>query len=134
MPLRAELTADTELLETVCNESPSQREHWIGKASDDLKSQVQVAPAVLEKYAGTYQELDLWGPGPHPRMITITVSDGALFAELKGRGKTQLVAQSETRFSGFFGLGITFVLDSQGTLTHLLEMHVSGNYRFSRTP
>jgi len=134
VPLRAELTADTELLETVCNESPSQREHWIGKASDDLKSQVHVAPDVLEKYVGTYEELDLWGPGPHPRVINITVADGALFAELKGRGKTQLVAQSETRFSGFFGLGITFVRDGQGKLTHLLEMHVSGNYRFSRTP
>ena len=66
VPLRAELTADTELLETVCNESPSQREHWIGKASDDLKLQVHVAPDVLEKYVGTYEELDLWGPGPHP--------------------------------------------------------------------
>jgi hypothetical protein len=130
--LRAELTADTELLESVCNEGPSQREHWVGKASDDLKSQVQVAPDVLAKYVGSYQELDLWGPGPHPRVIHITASDGALFAELNGR-KAQLVAQSDTRFSGFFGLGITFVMDSQGVLTHLLEMHVSGNYRFSRT-
>jgi hypothetical protein len=132
VPLRAELTPDTELLETVCNESPSQREHWIGKASDDLKSQVHVAPDVLAKYVGTYQELDNWGPGPHPRIIHISVSDGTLVAELEGRGKAQLLAQSETRFSGFFGLGISFVLDSQGVLTHLLEMHVSGNYRFSR--
>ena len=65
----------------------------------------KVAPDVLEKYAGTYQELDLWGPGPHPRMITITVSDGALFAELKGRGKTQLVAQSETQVLRIFWTG-----------------------------
>jgi len=64
VPLKAELTPDTELLESVCNEGPSQREHWIGKASDDLKSSVQVAPALLAKYAGTYQELDNWGPGP----------------------------------------------------------------------
>ena len=130
--LRAELTADTELLEYVCNESPSQREHYVGKASDDQKSKVQVAPNVLAKYVGTYQELDLWGPGPHPRVINVTVSDGELFAELNGR-KAQLVAQSETRFSGFFGWGISFVMDSQGALTHLLEMHVSGNYRYSRT-
>jgi hypothetical protein len=131
--LRAELTPDTELLESVCNESPSQREHWIGKASDDLKSAVRVASDVLAKYVGTYQELDNWGPGPHPRIINITVSDGALFAELKGRGTAQLIAQSETLFSGFFGLGISFVLDERGVPLHLLEMHVSGGYRFTRT-
>ncbi len=131
--LRAELRADTELLESVCNESPSQREHWVVKASDDQKSAVRVAPDVLSRYVGTYQELDLWGPGPHPRMISVTVSDGALYAEIRGRGKARLVAQSETRFSGFFGLGISFVVDSRGVPTHLLEMHVSGNYRFVPT-
>jgi hypothetical protein len=131
--LRAELTPDTELLESVCNEGPSQREHWVGKASDAQKSAVRVAPDVLAKYVGTYQELDLWGPGPHPRMISVTVSDGALFAELNGRGKARLVGLSETTFSGFFGLGISFVVEGQGVPAHLLEMHVSGNYRFVRT-
>ena len=81
---------------------------------------------------GTYQELDYWGNGLHPRMIEITVSDGALFAELKGRAKVQLVAQSETTFSGFNGLGIKFVRDDQGVVTHLLEMHISDDYRFRR--
>ena len=131
--LSAELAADTELLEAVCNESTAGLEHWVGKVSDDKKSGVNVAPAILAKYAGTYEELDLWGVGPHPRIIEITASDGALFAELKGRGKAQLVAQSETKFSGFFGLGIEFAGDGEGGVpTHLLEMHVSGNYRFQR--
>jgi hypothetical protein len=132
--LEAQLAADTELLEYVCNESSGGREHWVGKASDSKKQEVKVAADVLAKYAGTYEELDLWGQGPHPRIIEITVSNGALFAELKGRGKTQLVAQSDTNFSGFFGLGIDFVRDAQGVTTHLLEMHVSGNYRFRRKP
>lgn len=130
--LKAELTADTELLEAVCNESHASLEHWVGKASDDKKAEVKVAPEILAKYAGTYLERDLWGPGPHPRMIEITVSDQTLFAELSGRGKVQLAAQSETAFSGFFGWGITFVTDSQGVATDLLEMHVSGDYRFAR--
>ena len=130
--LGAELAADTELLESVCNESNAGREHWVGKASDAKKSEVQVAPEILAKYAGTYEELDFWGQGHHPRMIEITVSDGALFAELKGRGKVQLVAQSDINFQGFFGLGIQFIADGQGVPTHLLEMHVSGNYRFQR--
>jgi hypothetical protein len=130
--LRAQLAPDTELLEYVCNESSGGREHWVGKASDDKKTEVKVAPEILAKYTGTYEELDNWGQGPHPRIIEITVSDGALFAELKGRGKVQLVAQSETTFSGFFGLGIDFLTDARGVPTHLAEMHVSGNYRFQR--
>ena len=130
--LSAVLAADTELLEAVCNESSGGREHWVGKASDDKKTEVKVAPDILAKYAGTYEELDNWGQGPHPRIIEITISDGALFAELKGRGKAQLVPQSDTNFSGFFGLGIGFVRDGQGMPTHLVEMHVSGNYRFQR--
>jgi hypothetical protein len=130
--LRAVLAADTELLEAVCNESSGGREHWVGKASDEKKSEVKVAAEILAKYAGTYEEVDFWGQGPHPRIIEITASDGALFAELKERGKVQLVAQSESTFSGFFGLGIRFLRDGQGGVTHLAEMHVSGDYRFRR--
>jgi hypothetical protein len=130
--LRADYVPDTELMEAVCNESTAGHEHWVGKASDEKVTEVKLAPQILAKYAGTYREQDLWGVGPHPRIIEITVSDGGLTAELKGRGKTQLTAQSETRFAGFFGLGINFVTDGQGVPTHLLEMHVSGNYRFQR--
>lgn len=129
--LTAELRPDTELLESVCNESTSHVE-WVGKASDGKKSEVKVSPAILSKYAGTYLERDNWGQGPHPRIIQITVSDQALFAELSDRGKVQLTAQSDTTFSGFFGWGIKFVTDSQGVPTHLLEMHISGDYRFTR--
>jgi hypothetical protein len=130
--LHADLMPDTEMMEAVCNESTGGREHWVGKASDEKKNEVKVAPETLAKYAGTYQEQDLWGQGPHPRIIEITVSGGELVAELKGRGKTQLVANSGTLFSGFFGWGIEFVTDSQGVPTHLLEIHVSGDYRFQR--
>lgn len=131
--LSAELVADTDLLESVCNESHTSLEHWVGKASDEKKSEVKVAPAILAKYAGTYEELDFWGNRPHPAIIEITVSDGALFAELKGREKVRLVTQSETNFSGFYGLGIQFVTDARGAVTHLLERRISRDYRFRRT-
>lgn len=131
--LTAELVPDTGLLESVCNEGAHKSlENWVGKASDEKKSEVKVAPDILAKYAGTYVEQDLWGPGPHPRIIEITVSDQALVAELSDRGKVRLAAQTEATFTGFFGWGIRFVTDSQGVTTHLLEMHVSGNYRFAR--
>ncbi len=131
--LRAELMADTDLLESVCNESHHSLEHWVGTTSDGKKSEVKVAPEILAKYAGIYEEQDFWGNRPHPAIIEVTVSDGALFAELKGREKVQLVAQSETTFSGFYGLGIKFVMDGQGAVTHLLEMRISRDYRFRRT-
>jgi hypothetical protein len=130
--LNAALAADTEMLEAVCNESIAGREHWVGKASDEKKTEAKVAPEVLAKYAGAYQEQDFWGQGPHPRMIEITVAEGHLFAELKGKGKTQLVAQSDTHFSGFFNWQIDFVTDSQGVPAYLNEVHVSGNYRYRR--
>jgi len=130
--LNAVLAADTDLLEDVCNEDTSRRIHYIGKASDDKKIAAKIAPEVLAKYAGTYEEKDFWGNMPHPRIIEITASGDTLYAELKGRGKTPLTAQSETNFLGFFGLGIEFVRDAQGVPTHLNEMHVSGNYRFMR--
>src|SRR4029453_2541835 len=123
----------TELLEYVCNESNRSLEHWVGRASDEKNSEVKVASELLAKYAGTYEELDLWGNRPHPAIIEITVSNGALFAELKGREKVQLVAQSETNFSGFYGLGISFVRDDQGVVTYLLERRISRDYRFRRT-
>src|SRR6266516_1074502 len=131
--LRAELMADTDLLESVCNESHHSLEHWVGTTSDGKKSEVKVAPEILAKYAGIYEEQDFWGNRPHPAIIEVTVSNGALFAELKGREKVQLVAQSETTFSGFYGLGIKFVMDGQGAVTHLLEMRISRDYRFRRT-
>ncbi len=135
--VQAQLAADTELIEYVCNENPKtltgREQHWVGKASDDKKSEVKVAPEILAKYAGTYHELDIWNGGPIPRTIEITTSDGALFAELNGSGRVQLAAQSPTTFTGFFGLGIRFLVDGQGVVTHLAEMHVSGDYRFIRS-
>ena len=60
--VRAELAADTELLEWVCNEkSGGALEHWVGTASDEKKSAVNVAAAILTKYAGTYvEQAPLW--------------------------------------------------------------------------
>ena len=130
--LNADLTPDTELLEAVCNESKTSLDHWVGKGSDESNAAVSVAPEILAKYAGTYEEQDFWANRPHPAIIEVTVSNGAVFAELKGGQKVQLVAQSETTFSGFNGLGIKFVTDGRGMVTHLLEMHVSGDYRFRR--
>jgi len=135
MPVAAEVRPDTELLESVCNENAEKSlEHWTGKASDDKDSGVKVPPQVLASYAGTYVEKDQWGPPPHPRTIQVTVSDGKLFAELSNRWKVELYPQTQTRFAGFYEWSITFLPNSQGVTPDLLEMHISGNYRYSKKP
>jgi hypothetical protein len=129
--VRAELAADTELLEYVCNEKAGSLDHWVGKASDDAKSEVKVAPEILARYVGKYVEQPkLWRVVP--RVVEITFTDGVLFGNLDGRGKERQFASSETAFSGFSGLVIEFVRNSQGEVTDLLVKHVSGDYRFAR--
>jgi hypothetical protein len=129
--VRAELAADTELLEFVCNERSGEREHWIGTAADETKPAAKVAPEILAKYVGTYVEQPkLWRVVP--RVVEITLSDGVLFGEMDGRGKERQFARSETNFSGFGGLSIKFLKNSQGTVTDLYVQHVSGDYRFAK--
>ena len=132
LSMGAKLAADTEIIEYVCNENAqSALNHWVGKASDAEKAEIKVAPEILAKYAGNYKTLDVWNNEPEPRFIEITVSNGSLYGELKGRGKVRLLAQTESMFTGFYGLGIRFLLDGKGAVTHLSEMHVSGDYRFT---
>jgi hypothetical protein len=129
--VRAELAPDTELIEYVCNESKSDLNRLVGKASDEAKTEVRVDPGILAKYAGTYVEQPpLWRIVP--RVVEITFSDGALFGNLDGRGMERQYANSETGFSGFAGLGLEFVRNSRGVVTDLLIKHVSGDYRFAR--
>jgi hypothetical protein len=68
-----------------------------------------------------------------PRVLEISVSGGVLLADMDGRGKTPLTAQSETSFSGLYGLGVQFTKpESGGPVTQLFVKHVSGDYRFTR--
>jgi hypothetical protein len=131
LKMSAKLAADTEIIEYVCAEAASKAlQHWAGKASDDEKAEIKVAPEILAKYVGTYKTLDVWNGEAEPRFIEITVSGGKLYGQLRGREKVRLLAQTETRFSGFYGLGVRFLLDEKGNVTHLAEQHVSGDYRF----
>jgi len=130
--VRAELAADTEMLEWVCNESgKSGLDHWVGKASDEKKREVKIAPEILAKYAGTYVEQPpLWRRAP--RVLEITVSGDTLYGELDGRGRSPLTAQSETGFTGLYGLGVVFRKDDTTGQMQPYVQHVSGDYPFAR--
>jgi hypothetical protein len=128
--VRAELAADTELLEWVCNEKGGGLEHWVGKASDEKRSAVKVAAAILTKYAGTYvEQAPLWSRTQVARVVQVSVSGDTLFADMDGRGKVALIASSPKEFTGLYGLGVEFIQDGAGGL---FVKHVSGNYRFAR--
>jgi hypothetical protein len=126
--VRAELAADTEMIEWVCTESDQHVDRWVGRASDERKGEVQVAPGILAKYVGTYEEQSpFWRA--IPRVVEITLANGRLLADMDGRGKVPLIGSSETEFSGLYGLGVEFI---QGGAGGLFVKHVSGNYRFAR--
>ena len=122
---------DTELIEQVCAENNKGVGHWVGKASDDQKAEVKVAPETLAKYTGTYVEQPKFWRS-EPRSIEITFSGGALYGNIGGRGPVRLYALSQTDFSGL-QWGIEFIKDGQGVTTGLYTKHVSGLYKFART-
>ncbi len=128
VPLRAHLAADTEMLESICNETPdSGQQHWVGKVSDAEKSRVQVDPKILAKYVGVYQGRYIGGL----RAAEVTFSGGTLFIALNGGPRQPLVPQSEISFSGT-GLTYKVIRDDQGIATHLIEGHISGDYDYQR--
>jgi hypothetical protein len=51
-----------------------------------------------------------------------------LFVAVNGGPKQPVIAQSETNFSGT-GLTYEFIRDNQGMATHVVEGHVSGDYK-----
>jgi hypothetical protein len=128
VPVRAQLAADTELLETVCNEnSDSGQEHWVGKLSDDEKSAVKIAPEIMAKYVGVYK-------GPYfngLRTIEVSFSGGALSISVNGGPKQPILPQSETDFSGT-GLTYRFIRDDHGIVTAVIEGHVAGDFKYER--
>ena len=66
-----------------------------------------------------------------PSVVEITVSGDTLFADMDGRGKVPLTGESETGFTGLYGLGVEFRKDD-GSGQMLYVKHVSGDYRFIR--
>lgn len=126
--LKAQLAADTELLESVCNEqSDSGQQHWVGKASDIERLKVNVPVEVLAKFTGVYKGTYLRGP----RTVEVSLSGDSLVVALDGGEKRPLMPQSETRFSGT-GLSYEFIRDDHGIATDVVEGHVSGDYKYAR--
>ena len=122
------LNPDTELLEYACTETPRERFHLVGRT--EAEKRVHVAPEVLEKYVGDY---DLQGPNAFGiRVITVTRSSGQLFIDFNGKGRTPLVALSQTMFSPRLLGTYEFVLGDRGAVTHVLIHGVEGTEKALR--
>ena len=125
------LAADTEMLESICEYSS---DHWAGSLSDAANRAVSVPADVLARYVGVYSGLYM----DSKRTIEVSLSGGQLNAQIVGgataideTGTRPLVPQSQTVFEGL-GLGYQFIVDEKGVATDLVEIHVSGPYRYPR--
>jgi hypothetical protein len=128
--LQADLMADTELLETVCNENDkSSRQHFMVTDDDRRKGQAEfVVPAdVLASYAGAYNMLI----GDKAIPASVLLENGRLYVAPPGAGKIALTAHSETTFSGY-GAPVVFRKDSSGAVTGFVIHTVEGDQEFIR--
>ena len=105
----------------------------VGRLSDAQRTEVTIDAETLRRYTGTYAEqMPYWLDSNVQRMFEIIFSEGALFLGKRGVGRTRLVPQSDTVFMNG-GLRLEFIGDGRGVATHLLDGHVSGDYKFERT-
>ena len=92
-----------------------------------------VAPEVLARYVGVYSGVYL----DNKRTIEVTLSGDQLIAKVTGAAGVDggemrpLIPQVQTLFEGG-GLGYQFIVDDKGVATALVEIHISGPYRFAR--
>ena len=73
--VKLEFYANTEMLEYVCAENERDHSHLVGKASDDTKNEVKVAPEILQQYAGIYEYKPPERP-QDPVLVEVSVENG----------------------------------------------------------
>lgn len=132
VPLKLELDADTEMIEYVCAENERDRQHLVGKAADELKNAVTVAPEILAKYAGIYDFKPPERPGI-VMVLTVALEGDRLSIDIDGGPKRYPTPLSETKF--FFreiGGNLEFVKNDQGEVTEMTWSIVEGNYKAPR--
>ena len=126
VPLKFELTPDTEALEYVCNENEKDRVHLVGKASDEKG--LQVDPKILTKYAGSY-ELKTPDTG---KLLTITFAMEGDHLVMGGFGASvPLTPLSDTEFSAH-GTNVKFVVNEAGAVPYAIVQAVEGDIKAVR--
>jgi hypothetical protein len=124
IPLHAELIADTEMIEYVCNENQKDVEHLVGKASDEKQLAVKVDAQTLMKYVGSYTFRNPQDPS-QVMQFNVTLAGGALFLDFSGKDKQEMIALSDTTFS-MMGIRLDFFPD------HLIFHIVEGDMKATK--
>lgn len=122
--LKVEFVADTEMLEYVCNENEKDYAHLVGKASDEKKNAVKVAPQVLARYVGAYEFRAPEDPAI-ATVVNVTLTGDELSLDIGGKDPQAMIPLSETTFSTF-GARLEFVMDKKGLVDHALFHIVEG--------
>ncbi len=119
MPM--ELQADTELIESVCENHRSRDTI----ASTKTAQVVSVPAATLSRYAGVY---DVVGDSKH--VVTVTQSGSTLWFDYDGKGREELLALTPRRFS-WSGAGVEFFTAADGAVTLQIQ-YAEGDERGPR--
>jgi len=128
-----EYATDDVILEIVCDESTEGGiKHWVGdKLADARRSAVQLDPAILDEYVGTYSGIWL----SNPTTVEVTQEDGLLMLSRNGGEKAELVPQSETSFicaACTWSQPYIFTRSDSGKAPAVTEVQVSGRWQFDR--
>jgi hypothetical protein len=121
-----QLVADTEMMEAVCEDNT---DHWVGSVAELQKTAVNVPREVLGSYVGVYS--GRWGS--RPRTVKVTLDGGELYVTgLFSSEQLLLIAHSDSLFTSTEGYSYRFFRDGNGMVTHVEEIHASGNYPLRR--
>jgi hypothetical protein len=129
--LQAELMADTELLENVCNENDkSTGRHFVVTEEDRRKglSEFAVQAEILSSYTGPYN-MKIEGKSIP---ASVVFEHGRLFVVPPVGGRFPLFAESDTRFTATAGAPVIFRKDASGAVTGFVIHTVEGDQEFER--
>lgn len=126
-----DLAADTEMLETVCEDSS---DRWPrGRFSDARQTTVHVATDTLATYVGVYDGDGSAFGASGPTSLRVQWSDGDLSISLSFIPTPfRLVAESDHSFLSELGYVYEFIRDAAGVVTGVVEHHVVGSYTYKR--
>jgi hypothetical protein len=100
--------------------------HLVGKASDEKKLAVKVAPQILSKYVGAYT----FKAPDDPDQVThfnVTLAGDTLSMDVGGKNKQEMIALSNETFS-MMGIRLDFVKEKEA-VTHLIFHIVEGDMK-----
>ena len=117
---------DTDMLETVCNESDRNRMHMISTANQGIK----LTPEVMAKYTGHYEFVSgsRTVAGFMGLKQNVAIINGLLYLNA-----LPMIPQTETKFEST-GSYVEFTLDAKGNVKQLVLGQTEGDAFYDRVP